>query len=268
MKKTAKDMVIKSLMKEKGLSLRSINQKIKNEYSCNLSYHSVYKALQQLMDEAIISKKNDEYSLSEEWINEKMIFLGNLKKHLNHTKGYDFSDPSFLRFNNIREMHKFLRHLEKDHLPIFDKDQKGTVIWVVYHCYNYLLEPAKELAYIKKLKECNVDFRILCYGNTNLDVWTKNAFDKFGATMITDSKVGGLTGLNIYDDMVVEIYYGEEFLNVLNDVYTNTKTINELDLSELFEKLSNIDYTINVAVYTDKNLIKCLKERALSFFKT
>jgi hypothetical protein len=263
-----KNAIIDALLNEKGLDLTSINSKLKENHGTKYKYHSVYKVLKQFLEEGTIQKDNELYSLSDSWVSKKVNFSLDLQKHLSNTKGinHNLNDNSLLEFDNIKQLHKFLRNLENEHLPIFDKEKKGTIIFVMYHCYNYLLQPAKELEYIRKLKSDGIDFKILCYGNTPLDNWTKKAFEKFGASMKINAQVGGLSGLNIYDDMVVEIFYGREFLNVLNEVYTNTPTTNDFDLSNLFYKLSKINYKINVALYKDKNIIKSLKERALSFF--
>ena len=268
MKKTVREIVIDSLLKEKGMELRSVNEKIKKGVSINVSYHSVYKAIRQLIDEGVILKKEKEYFLSEKWAREQVESCHKIKEHLKGIYGEEYASegPISHTFKNIKELHKFLTKLEYDHLRIFDNVEKGTIIWVMYHCYNYLLQPAKELAYLKKLKEHNMDLKILCYGNSVLDERTKSAFEKFGATTITDSKVGGLTGMNIYGDMVVEIYYDKEFLDVLNEIYMKTKTITDFDPVYFFEKLDGIDYSINVVVYKNINIVKCLKERALEFF--
>ena len=84
--------------------------------------------------------------------------------------------------------------------------------------------------------------------------------------MKVNTNVGGITEMNVYDDLAVQIFYGNEFLEVLNDVYNNTSTINELDISELFDRLSKINYQINVAIYKDKNIIKILQGRIKNFF--
>ncbi|MCK5140187.1 MAG: hypothetical protein KAQ85_10130, partial [Thermodesulfovibrionia bacterium] len=215
MRKKAKDAVIFSMMKEKGLDFTSLHNKIRKECSENFSYHSVYKAVQQLLEEKVVIKDNKKYYICDEWAKEKITFCEKLRDHLSHVNS--FADiPSIIQFGDIRSLHKFLRRLEEDHLAIFNKEKKGTVTWVVYHCYNYLLQPAKELFYVNKLRECNIDFNVLCYGNTPLDKWTRKAFEKFGANMKVNTNVGGITEMNVYDDLAVQIFYGNEFLEVLN----------------------------------------------------
>ncbi|MFH1641432.1 MAG: hypothetical protein ABIC04_00875 [Nanoarchaeota archaeon] len=266
MKRTTKEVIIESLLNEDGISLSSVNQKIKSSYDRPFGYHSIYKAIRQLQEEGIILKHNQDYVLSGDWINSILDFSDKLRHHINKTSGLINSCSNPFEFKDIQDMHKFLRKIEKQHLLIFHKNHGGTVIWVVYHCYNYLLQPAKMLSYIKQLKECNVNLKILCYGNSPLDIWTKSAFEKYGVDIKLGAKVGGLTGMYIYDDVVAEIYYGRDFLNVVNDIYKNTSTINDLDLGTMFEKLSGIDSKINIMLYHNQNIIKYLKERSLSYF--
>lgn len=264
MKDTASNAVIFSLIKENSLSIKEINQKVKTMPGKNFSYHSLYKALQKLVETGTIKRNQNKYSLSDQWIEKRLSFSDKLREHFDNKTSISKTDrDSQKTFRDIRSMNNFLRKLEQEHLPLFDKEHNGTIIWSVYHCYNYLLQPADELDYIKKLKESNIDFHVLCYGDTVLDRWTKKAFEKFGASMKTGAKVGGLTGFNIYDDVAIQIFYGKEFLSILQDIYKNTPSIDKLDLSELFEKLDSIKYEINVYIYKNKNIIKSLKERAL-----
>jgi DNA-binding PadR family transcriptional regulator len=262
MKDTVKDIVIQILLEKKGMSLTEIRKYASATVSKKYSYHSYYKALQQLTEEGAINKTKGEYILTPKWIESKIEFLNQLKTYQS-----DLSDECKVhKFSDIKDLYKFLRKLEDEHLDIFDHTKEGSVLWVVYHCYNYLLHPAKELGYLKKLKENNVDLKILCYGDTALDKWTKRSLEKYGAQMKTSANVGGLIGLNIYDDVVVMIYYGKAFLDVLNGVYSSTRNMDDFCIGELYDKLDNIDYTITAMVSKDKDIIESLKERALSHF--
>ncbi len=264
MEDRSKDVVVSLLLREPCMDLAAINQRLK-ETNKKYSYHTTYKSIRKLMAEGVIEKNPQGYSISCEWAKQKLEFSENIKNFLS-CNGLMEEKISMKELGNIMELNRFQRSIESEHLKVFSKDKKSTIIWAVYHCYNYLLQPAEELSYIQKLKESNVDFHVLCYGNTPLDLWTKKAFDKFGANMKINAKVGGLTGFNIYDDLVVQTFYGQEFLNVLQEVYKSTSTISDLDLGNLFEKLNKIDYKIHVATYKDPHIISSLKGRAMKFF--
>ncbi len=269
MKKTAKEIVIESLLTEEYLDISSLNKKIKENCSSTLGYHSVYKAVKQLVEDNVIVKCQEGYLLSDEWVMENLSFLEKLKEHINETKGlnHEACDFSVFEFENIKKLNDFLRKVEKEHMPVFNKDKKSTIIRVVHHCYNYLLQPALELAHARKLKDHNIDLKILCHGDTPLDKWTKDAMEKFGAVMKTGSNAGGITSKIIYEDFVVEIFFDKKFLEILNDVYSKAESVNDLDPSSLFEKLINTNYKVNVILYKNKDIVKNLRDRAKGFFE-
>jgi predicted RND superfamily exporter protein len=269
MKKTAKEIVIESLLTEEYLDISSLNKKIKENSEKVFGYHSIYKAVKQLVDEKVIVKCQEGYHLSEEWVMENLSFLEKLKEHINETKGFSHEacDFSVFEFENIKKLNDFLRKVENEHMSVFSKDKKSTIIRVVHHCYNYLLQPAQELAYIRKLKENNIDLKILCYGNTPLDKWTKDALEKFGAVMKIGANAGGITSKKVYEDFVVDIFFDKKFLDILNEVYSKAESVNDLDPSNLFEKLINTNYKINVILYKNKDIVKNIRDRTLGFFE-
>ena len=73
---------------------------------------------------------------------ENLSFLEKLKEHINETKGFSHEacDFSVFEFENIKKLNDFLRKVENEHMSVFSKDKKSTIIRVVHHCYNYLLQ--------------------------------------------------------------------------------------------------------------------------------
>ena len=269
MKKTAKQLVISSLIEEKALSIDNINKKIKEKYQSNLSYHSIYKALQELTKKEVLIKEKNKFHLSKKWMINKILFANKLRDHINHTRGmhYDTHSSSIIEFNNTKELHLFLRRFEDDHLDIYNKEVKSNMIWIVRHCYNLLLQPSIELEHTKKIKEHNNNFLISCYGNTLLDNWAKKSYERFGTEMITNSKIGGISSLNIYDNFVVQIFYGKNFCEILDKTYNEIENITDLDISKIFEELHSTDYKIYVMIYKNKGIVESFKKKALKLIK-
>ncbi|MFW5746883.1 MAG: hypothetical protein ACOCWQ_05035 [Nanoarchaeota archaeon] len=264
---SAREHIIEALLEYPGIGLKQLQQLVQQRASRKYSYHAIYKSIRSLMDDKVVTRTSHAYSLSPTWIEQKISFADRLRSHMLDQNGALVShDAHALEFKDILELNRFLRTLEDQHLPLFASAEKSSVIWVVYHCYNYLLQPAEELSYIKKLKEHNVDFRVLCYGDSTLDKWTRRTFKRFGAHMKTGAGVGGISGMNIYDDMAIMIYYGTQFLEVLNDIYSKTDSISDLCLGELFDKLNSIDYRIHAVIYRKPSIVAAIKERALAFF--
>lgn len=262
----AKEVAIDALLKEDSLTTNEIYEKVKKS-NIKLGYHSIYKALQQMKSDSIVDKKGNSYFLSQKWIKEQINFADKLKEHDTKNQNINNYDTHLTEFKNIKALYKFLVKVEEDHLKLYDKN-KVNVIWVVTHLYNYLLEPAKKLAYIQKLKENNVNLNILCNGNTMLDIWTQKKLKKFGIDMKINSCVGGFSNLYIYDDIAIEAFLSKKFMNVLNDLYQNTKNIEDLDITVFFEKLNKADLKINAAIYTKESVIETLRERALFFMES
>lgn len=259
MKLTAKEVIVENLIGKGYLSIKQIEELIKSNYNKEFSYHSIYKAIQQLIEEEKAIKKNSKYTLSQEWVKKEIQFADKLKKHL----PLDFETSIALKFYSLKELHTFIKKFEKEKVNLFNENIKGKAIFVTNHCYNYLLQPAKELQHLKSIISANNELIVLCHGNTTLDKWTKKAYEKRNIKIVTDAGLGGIVALNIYDNHVIQIFYGKKFLEALEETFLKTKNISELDVAELCDNIEEIDYQINVSIHDDPAIISSIKERAL-----
>ncbi len=232
------------------------------------SYHSVYKALQLLIKDDVLIKSEKQYIINNKWIDEKIKYAQKLSKHTNESNSLPSNlSSSLIEFNNIEDAYEYLRKFEKNNLDVFNKDKNETIIWLTYHCYNFLLQPAIEFNHIKKIKSHNNDFIILNYGDTPLDKLTKKSYEKFGASMIPGCKIGGISEINIYNNYAIQIFYGKKFRRILDDAYSSAKNINDVDISSLYDKLNNEDYKIYISIYRDDEIVRCFRSLALEVFK-
>ncbi len=261
MKRTAKDVVIDSLINKKNLGIKEIENEIKTNYDKEFSYHSIYKAIKELNQKGVLILNKTKYSLSDEWVKEQITLFEKLKKHEKEEIN------TLLEFNSIKDLHDFIKKFEKEKVKLFDESIKGKVIFITNHCYNYLLQPAKELNHLKNIIKANNETMVLCYGDSVLDNWIKKTYEKKGAKFLTDSGIGGLAAINIYDNYAIQIFYGKLFLRALEKTFLETEEIEDLDMAEIFDSLADMKYKISVIIFDDKTIIESLRERALLTFE-
>lgn len=262
--KDTKKEIIESLIEYNVKDIKELSKIIKEKKKNNVGYHSVYKNVKLLIEKNIIKKNEEGFQPNIEWVRDQVETLKTYEKYLEKKGNFqDKPNSTIVEFTDFKEMHKFIRNIETQHLDLFDSSKKGFAVWITNHCYNYLFQPAKELKHIKKIKEGNNDLTIICCNDSALDKWTKKAYDKRGAEMILDSSQRGLTELNIYDNFAIQIFYGKRFIKAVDEIYEDTKNVNDLDICHMMEKLEDLEYHIGVALYTNKSIINSLKERAL-----
>ena len=75
-----KDIIVKILSFEWPLTLAQISHKAKKEHQCSKSYQAIFKALNELKEEGIIIKQNNNYSLNLSWAEKVRDFSQNLIK--------------------------------------------------------------------------------------------------------------------------------------------------------------------------------------------
>ena len=67
--KKTKDLILRVLSEEFPLTAKKIFLKVRKEFLSPASFEAIYKALQELHNDKVIAKKDDEYSISLEWLN-------------------------------------------------------------------------------------------------------------------------------------------------------------------------------------------------------
>lgn len=269
-KKTTKDNIINILSYEWPLSARKVFYMLKKNYGQSITYQAVYKALSQMLDDKIIKKSKNSYSLSLDWVKDihdqtEIIRVNYFSE--NHTSM--FSNKEFIRmlvFKTWFDVEKYLYYLQKNYIT---KSKKKQVI-CYHHCHEWrpLFYLRAEYNWVKKLRKLGHKTYTLCAGNQFTDKWSKNFYEKAGAKIKLNAKISETSDTLIFGDLVIQIYIPLELKQALKKELKKIKSLEDIKpvklISNIFEKKSQIKVIIN----KDEKLAEELKNQTLSKFKS
>ncbi len=270
-----KKIIITVISNNKNIGLKEISKLVNKESTKKYSYSTIYKNIQKLIDEEIILKNNtnSSYIINSEWIKEKHNFYSKLfninitNTNIDTNKHEDIIQNNFIKFESAKKFNEFITKIESEHNLVFSKEKKGEIITVQDHCVDYLFNQAKYISYAKKLQENNIEWKIICRGNTPLDKKAKELFSKINVDITLGINISELASMIIYEDVIVEIFYDKSYSKIVKDTFEKTKSFNEFNLVDLHNKLDNTKYSIFVNLYKNKELIKNIKNKIESKIK-
>lgn len=225
-----KDKIIFILKKTPKLTTKQIFSKLKS-YEWNYSYQSVHKILKELVDDNIITRKNNSYSLSELW-------LKDLKNFLNDTKIRKEKIGSTIihTFSSISELDKYLFDFGKE----FDKKsgKSDKVYWEANH-YWWPIAYSKEMYdTIIKREENHISEKIFLSKNP-LDKWCADYYKKLGVKVKYKLWVDGPKYFAIYKKTRLEIILPEQIEFKLDRFFSKVKSFEDIDLRKFYRSILN-----------------------------
>lgn len=157
--KTVKEKIIIILSSEFPLTIKEIKLKIKNNFNDSVSYQSVHKELNHLMDDGIIKCDGKKYLLDIEWIKQVGLFSDLIVSNYTSQKKHSINklldlkndgDSLSFDFDSYAQLDNYFLELIDYFNEFFDKDK---IILIHYtHSWWPILYPLREKQVVGKLK--------------------------------------------------------------------------------------------------------------------
>lgn len=178
---TSKSSIINALEEEWPMSLKQIHYWLLRKQRKTLSRQAVFKALQELAEQGIVTKKGNNYELDKEWIQhicEKSADLY-LKYHRRTFLTKTVSKEDKFQVFNFRKIHEVLRFVMKgvDNDWFSTNDDKKVFIQV-QRLFPLLLS-AGQIAWIKNFTKTH-DCYVACHGKQVMDRFTQTSLRSLG----------------------------------------------------------------------------------------
>jgi hypothetical protein len=267
--KSLKDYVIDILSAKWPLSVRKIYNDIKNKYGKHVTYQAVYKTVQQLCGQNVLIKQDRDYGISLDWIRQAHKILDDLqsayvnKQPLPLAKGIIHAnvdgDTTTLVFETVLDWNNYNFDLEKS--------ESGPVCSECRHLWWPLFKVRETSDFAKYLGASNSRKYTICRGNTETDKWCAEMEQHMGFNTITGIDCSHNCDVCIVGDYVVEIYYPEDVLAVIEKTYNAAKGIHEIDLGKLYREFLEKKTQINVVIHKNTTIAERIREQILSHFK-
>jgi hypothetical protein len=259
--KNTKDAVISILTSDWPLTLREIFFRIKKKYGYSSSYQAVYKAVNELLQEQVLTKKSMKYEINIEWIKKLQSFTDIVetnyyaKEKIQSLSGLKDSkhkeDIAILNFETIFDAEKYLYYFMKSELF---KSKNDIVCLQESNEWKPMFYLRAEYNYYARLQEKGHKFYFLCSSSTQIEQKFAQFYKKIGINFkFTKEKFS--TDNLIFSDYFIQIFIPEELKKKMENLLEKNDSLTIL--KEVLSKKSSI----RIVITKDKNLAKDLKNQ-------
>lgn len=275
-RKSAKDLVISTLMYEHPLNLAKLTNAIKKKFQASVTFQGVRKAVNQLAENGVITKEGKEYDLSKDWILELRDFVEKLQEsHFTERTGIKDiqaigEDLKVYTFDNLIYLDQFWNKIIGKWFDD-DKENKSEKFYVQLsgHAWYVFGQLGEETAILEKMKKLNIHFYTLANDNTFLDRWSKRYYtdqDFFYTTGKDKKRSSNARYFAVYNDFIIQTTYPDDIAREIDSVYRNTKEFESFEVAKLITILRK-KADLKVIVMRNPVVAEQLRNYVLSRFK-
>lgn len=263
--KSVKELVVVILGSLWPLKIKQIHNHLKQDINIDVSYQAVYKSILELNKEGILTKTENGWQLSFEWITNTYNFFHKLKDSYRGNPLFN----SFIKEGNIITINlKNLIELDKFYFELFDNlianSKKKSIIFCLRHNWRPLLYPQKEYDLLQKDSK---QYYFLSVGNTPLDKWCSEFEKKSGAKI--KNGVNYTTACDVYviDDLIIQIYIPKEALEKIETLFEYSKKRGDIDINNIIHNIFEKYFKIVVVINRNDELARQMRRQILDLFK-
>lgn len=274
-KATAKDCIIYLLGYDWPLTAKKLYASIKKSFGLSITYQAVYKAIQELVQEGVVEKKENSYQINLKWLKELHSYTEIVqtnyftKNRLKLIEGIKEAraegNISLLTFETLFDVEKYLYYLQKHY--ILNSKEKDAICVHHNHEWRPLFYLRAEYNWVRKVKQLGNKTYVLCASKTALDKWCAGFYKRIGCNIKLGVNCANLCELMVFGDYVIQVYLPKAIKDGFSKNFNNIKNIEELELTKLFSDIFERKAEIQVIVNKDKKLAEQIKENTLAYFK-
>lgn len=269
-KVNVKDAVLGVLSNEFPLSLKKIFVKVKKQYGLNVTYQGVRKAVNSLEDAKVIKKENLEYSISKDWILNARTFVQRLHEtYFEARKGEAQAKVGSKSYKEFRiealfELDNFWYSIIIDYINRA-KNASKTSISITGNQWWMIINLGSETKLMRTIKQKGYKQFILCTKNNPLNEWAMRVYEKFSfpCKFVADKTN---VDINVYGDLIIEVYYNETILKEIESLFSNVKEISDLDPLQLYN-LGHKKSQLTIKIIEDPILAESIRQQVIRRFK-
>ncbi len=273
--KRVKDIIVQILLAEWPLSIKETYTRCINKYSCNCTYQSVYKSLNELFDEGVISKTGNKYLLNIEWAERIKNFSEYILTNYNGKSLIPFhegvietkieSNSTTLKFKNLLDLDKMWIKIKDNYYKNLEK--KGDItIWDGAHCWWLLVYPELEYSELDRAREKNVNHYMIVRNSFSLDKWSEKFYKQIGVNfMLSDEK--SETDIGVFGDTIMQVKLPKKLADDIKKLYSNHSFPAEVDIPSFIKNVLKKDTEIELVLIKNKEIADQLKRKVLSEFE-
>ncbi len=269
--KTVKEKIIVILTSEFPLTIKELKAKIKKSFNQSVSYQSVHKELNRLVDEEIIVHKNKKYLLNIEWIKQVGLFsdliISNYTKQKKHSINKllelkNDGDSLSFDFESYAELDQYFLEL-LDYFNEFFESEK-VILFHYRHSWWPLLYPLREKQVIGKLKSKIYGVYSSPYP---IDQHCARYNRSIGIMDVNSQDPAIHWKVNILGDLVFSFYGDDKINEEIVEFFNKNRDLKTLDLPKLVSVIEKKG-KFRVLVLKDAAYAKSVLRDELPLFST
>ncbi len=275
-----KEKIIFLLAKEWPQSTKEIHSNLKKNFTISISYQAVHKLVKQLLEINILEFKNKKYLLNFDWIkNTSQFFETSLNNYSNESiikTGFninlDLNEIQYVNFNYLHELRNLFWAVEANQRRkiIEDKENERIICINLQHCIGAIANPENEYDHMKNLKKIKAKQFTLIRGDTILDHYVKDFYEK-NENKAVNIKLGVkdialVSEQWAFYDLLVEVYFSNDFLILLDKIYNSITNLSDLNLNSFFKELRDMPYQNRAIIHKNREYVKEVKLKTMSYF--
>ncbi|MBI2530142.1 MAG: hypothetical protein HYW05_03285 [Candidatus Diapherotrites archaeon] len=268
--KSTKDVIISILSQEWPLSAKKIYNKVIREHGLNVSYQAVHKLLLQLLDDKVLEKQENEYSLNKDWIKRVKHSAATLDLHysgkigINELKDLHKKDVANLTFIGILELARFLIGIYMQYPN--PKNKPNICLW--RNIYSIVGLKDEDYAELKEVF-AKTPYYIFSQEDNLLDRMFADGLKGFGAKhiMFGVECATPLCDTIVIGDYVGQIWYSPDFRHAWYLQNKSPKTITEFNLASHLDRMRDAKPIINMVITRNQVLADQIREEYLKYFE-
>mgnify|MGYP001602550764 CR=1 FL=1 len=271
-KQSVKNLVFTILSHEYPLKLIQLTNFIRKRYGKAVTFQAVRKAVLELVNEDVLIKQNNEFSINKEWVKESKKVIDSLYEIIYEQKTLPKkvdsigNEVSVFTFSSLNEMMKFWEDLINDWLGNFKKGDYNINCWEGAHMWEGLLHSDAEKNMMEKLKGKGIKSYVLCTSNSILDKILLKFYKQIGITGLISKSTSHFDKsyyVGTYGDLIVQTQYSEQLVKELDTFFKKNKKLEDLNLKELSD-IVNKKLEIKLSVIRNLSMAKQINQSILS----
>ena len=274
--KNLKDIIITILLREWPLTAKKIYNRVGKDYNLPVTYQAVYKVISNFADSGILSKKDMEYSLSPEWIQNLGDFVEKIKNaYSSGLKPDIFGLKEFKQegeiqtfiFNSLGKAEDYRKNLQLEFLKRYS-DKGGEIppyCGQSKHLKSPVVYSEKSLNLLKTVNENGVKAYLMVAGNSPIDRWCADMYRKGGVNVKTGIKCAEKCDTMIIGEYITQMYIPDEIAQLIEKYYSSSD-ISKINLPEFNDSVYNRKIPIKFVMINNPEIAEQLRKQTLSFF--
>lgn len=269
---SVKNLVFSILTKEYPLKIVELTNLIRKRYGKAVTFQAVRKAIIELVNEGVLTRKEKEFSINKSWIFETKKQIDQIYQELNKEKskpkGIDSirGEVSVFTFDSLSEMMKFWQNIIDDWFENFKSGDPNINAYQGTHGWEGLLYADKEKNTMEVLKKKGIKSFVLSIGNTPLDRYIWKFYSTIGlkigfshSTSTFDKSYYVAT----YGETIVQSHYPKEIVEEMDKYFKKNRTIENLNLQKLSD-IVNKKVKIQITVIKNLSMAKQINKSIIS----